>query len=86
MSLEFAQEPGNPCYGHDAEFIEETQYCVINQKEYPESQMLFIPSQHEWVCLDSIDLYLHLIYTHDDLCVYHKKKNEIDKLLYIRKK
>jgi len=83
---EYANEPGNPCYEHDAEFIEETHYCVINCKEFRESEMLFIPSQHEWVHLDEVDEYLQMHYINSELCVYNRIKNEVDKLMLITKR
>lgn len=85
--LEFANEPNNPCYTKDDEFLQEEQHwCVINQNDFNESEMLYIPSQREWVCKTEIDEYLQMHYIHAELCVYNKIRNEVDKLLLINKK
>lgn len=84
--MEFANEPGNPCYEHDADFIEEMHYCSINLKYFRESEMMFIPSQNEWVCVDDIEEYLQMHYVHAELCIYNRIKNEVDKLILINKR
>lgn len=83
---EFANEPSNPVYEHDSDFIEEMHYCVINCREFRKSEMMFITSENEWVCVDDIDEYLQMHYVHADLCVYNRIKNEVDKLLLITKR
>jgi len=58
--------------------IEEKQYCCIKQTECPESEMVYIKSQREWVCIDSIDEYLQMHYINSELGEYNKVSEEIE--------
>jgi len=58
---------------------EETKkYCCIKQTECPESEMVYIKSQREWVCIDSIDEYLQMHYINSELGEYNKVSYEIE--------
>lgn len=56
-------------------------YCVINQKEYNESEMIFVASQGEWVCVDTVNDYLHWHYVWADLQQFNKIKHEVENLI-----
>ena len=84
--MEFEDNPNNPCYEYEFQNEEEMQYCVVSQSEFKESEMLFIPSQKEWVCIDSVEEYLQMHYTHAETYIYDTIRNEVEKLILITKR